>query len=136
MDIKESHDITEDVRRHFWEITRLEFIKKLICRMGSAPKTVMDIGCGDCFILKSLAESFPKSEFSGIDTALTEKMINSLNQKSGFPGNIVLERKLDLNRKNKSDLILLLDVLEHIEDETVFLQEMTYNACKNSPHGL
>ena len=124
MDIKESYDITEDVRRHFWEIARLEFIKKLIFRTVNSPKTVIDIGCGDSFVLKSLAELFPETGFAGIDSALTDEMIKTLTVQANFPSNIILDRKLDLCQENKADLILLLDVLEHIEDDKKFLCDL------------
>ena len=132
MDIKESYDITGDVRRHFWEIARLDFIRKSISRTVSAPRTVLDIGCGDCFVLKSLAESFPETGFSGIDSALTEEMIKTLTACPDFPENIVLDRELNLSRTKKADLLLLLDVLEHIKDEKSFLLNLHQLLHQNS----
>ena len=77
MDIRESRDCAEVVQRHFWEVARYEFILRLIAGNVPSPKSVMDIGCGDCFVLQSLAKQFPDSKFIGIDTALTENMIEN-----------------------------------------------------------
>lgn len=124
MDIRESYDCDGNLPRHFWEIARFEFVKKLIFKTVPSPQNVIDIGCGDCFVLQSLAELFPASEFTGIDTALTEDMIKKLTSGSNHHGNMTLCRDLKHKLAGKADLILLLDVLEHIEDEKIFLRNL------------
>lgn len=132
MDIRESSVFCKNIQRHFWEVARLKFIKNLIKRSMPTPATVIDIGCGDCFVLYSLAELFPMTKFIGIDTALTEDLIEQLTVRSDIGKNISLYRKMEHKTEDKTDLILMLDVLEHIEDEISFLDNLHSLLHKNS----
>ena len=78
MDIRETSDFSANFRRHFWEVARLKFVKNLINFSITAPDRILDIGCGDCFVLHSLANHFSGATFIGIDTALTEDMIKQI----------------------------------------------------------
>lgn len=124
MDIRETGDFTADIQRHFWETARLEFVKKLICISGKIPQTIIDIGCGDAFVLQSLAQYLPETAFTGIDTALTDEMICRINQRAVNCKNISLYRKMPERKEQNIDMILLLDVLEHIENEEDFLRSL------------
>ena len=124
MDIRETSDFSSNFRRHFWEIARFKFVRKLIDFSITAPKRMLDIGCGDCFVLHSLTNHFPNAEFIGVDTALTEDMIKAITLRNSGKQNIFLYQSLDMEMIKKVDLILLLDVLEHIENEEDFLRSL------------
>ena len=124
MDIRETSDFSADLRRHFWEIARLKFVKKLIRSSIAAPDRILDIGCGDCFVLCSLAIHFPGAAFIGIDTALTGEMIEQITCRNSGKQNIFLYPYREKEKIKKADLILLLDVLEHIENEEDFLHSL------------
>lgn len=123
MDIKENNNLATNITRHFWEIARLKIIQRIITDKIDTPQSVIDIGCGDCFVLQSLSQQYPNTHFIGIDTALTDKMIDDIN-KSTDNKKISIHRKLHTNQINKADLVLMLDVLEHIEDEENFLRSL------------
>lgn len=122
MDIRETVDFSTNIRRHFWEIARLNFIRKLIDLSVASPEQVLDIGCGDCFVLHELANHFPTSTFIGIDTALTEVMIEQISLRNSENKNIFIFKNWNKEKIKKINLILLLDVLEHIEEEETFLR--------------
>ena len=121
MDIRESRDCGDVMHRHFWEVARFEFVRKLIAENMPSPESVADIGCGDCFVLQSLAKYFPDSKFTGIDTALTENMMEKLTP---LAENVTLYRELAHIPEEKTNLLLLLDVLEHVSDEKSFLHSL------------
>lgn len=121
MDIRESRDCADVIQRHFWEVARYEFILRLIAGNVPSPEFVADIGCGDCFVLQALAKQFPDSKFIGTDTALTENMIEKLTAHSK---NMTLFREFEQIPGEKKNLLLLLDVLEHVSDEKRFLHSL------------
>ena len=89
-----------------------------------SPGSVLDIGCGDGFVLQSLAGNFPSAFFTGIDIALTDEIITQITERARDCKNISLYRQMPPQSNKKPDLILLLDVLEHIADETDFLNSL------------
>ncbi len=121
MDIRETRNLASDPRRHFWEIARLHFIKKLLLRYCREAGFLTDIGCGDCFILQSLSKILPRTRFTGIDTALTEESIAQLKQRFAGKENISLHTGSNNEAIPPADVVLLCDVLEHVENEQEFL---------------
>jgi SAM-dependent methyltransferase len=122
MDLSEAKDLPP-AHRHPWEIARLWVMRRLIqadVQLG-AGDAVIDIGCGDAFVLAHLARAFPAARFFGVDSALSDEAIQQ--RQSGLPPNVHLYRDLDalppLDRP--AALILLMDVIEHIEDDHGFL---------------
>lgn len=115
--------------RHPWELARLDVVtKKIKENIGALDnKIVFDIGCGDTFVVEELSKSFPNSHFYAIDIAFDQELIASYqNRLEGKK--IKLFSSLDeavSQLKNKTiDLILLLDVIEHIEDDVLFMKEV------------
>lgn len=127
MDICEADfNALESNSRHPWERARAIFIKSLLKKhIGESGNTVIDIGCGDCFLLNRLATTFPHISFIGIDTAISpekKEQILPLLQ----TGNISIYNKLDASIPvNKSCSVSLLDVLEHVSDDRQLLEELT-----------
>jgi hypothetical protein len=109
--------------RHPWETARLWVLRRLI--RGKVRITtgdvVLDIGCGDAFVIGELARAFPTARFVGVDSALSDDAIH--RRRRTLPSNVQLYRDLDgipaLDRP--ATLILLMDVIEHIEDDDAFL---------------
>lgn len=115
--------------RHPWEVARgevlIKIIEHIIPDIMERNITICDIGCGDAFIIDRISERIPNAEIIGIDTALTKKEIRYLNQK--YENNIRFSLTIDdafSGRSKSIDLILLLDLIEHIEGDVEFLKEL------------
>ena len=70
-------DLTEIVKfdnstRHPWELARLEVVKDrldhiLKQRDVNKPMVILDVGCGDAFVVGQLSRFFPQHQFVGFD---------------------------------------------------------------------
>jgi 2-polyprenyl-3-methyl-5-hydroxy-6-metoxy-1,4-benzoquinol methylase len=122
MDIIEHQNKTND-RRHPWELARLEVVYSFISKhlTKQSVSNILDVGCGDTFVVSELQKRMPKSNFFAIDTAFSNEMINTFHQEgiSLFQNIEDLESKIE-----KADLVLLMDVIEHIEDDKSFLMDL------------
>lgn len=121
MDLIEATDAASR-HRHPWELARLWVLRQLIARhVTLAPgSAVIDIGCGDAFVIGSLATAFPSTEFIGVDSAFTAEIVKAQQQR--LPPNVHLVQDLDaVPTSRPAALLLLMDVLEHIEDDGGFL---------------
>jgi hypothetical protein len=92
--------------RHPWEMARVAVVSKLIrrhVRLGQ-DAIVADIGCGDAFVVEQLAAEYPGTLFYAIDSASLDAIAPPLEK--------------------PVSLVLLMDVMEHIEDDTGFLASL------------
>lgn len=115
-----------EVRRHPWELARFSVVVSLLTQVIKDEKEykVLDIGCGDIFFVTKLSELFPQVKFYAIDTAFTDEMIQLMSG-SVAGRNIELFKSLDDASTvvpAPANLVLLLDVVEHIEDDLGFLR--------------
>jgi SAM-dependent methyltransferase len=123
MDLKEA-PILNKIKRHPWEYARADFVLFLVRRLlAHRPhaRMVLDVGCGDAFLTDHLAKRLPKLKFIGIDCAFSESDIRTLGNSS--PANVVLYDSLS-RVKESADIILLLDVLEHVAGEADLLRDI------------
>jgi trans-aconitate methyltransferase len=119
------------IARHPWELARFEVLASLLKPIIQNKETfnVIDIGCGDLFFIFKLSQRYPKVNFYGIDTAFNDEIISELKDITKKE-NIYLFKTLDeanLHLKKSPDLILLLDVIEHIQDDIGFLNSLSNN---------
>lgn len=125
MDLLEYRD-SENMQRHPWETARFGVMLRLLKREFSKEDlNIADIGCGDTFVVNSLAEQFPKFKFLAIDSAFTDADIDFFS-KEFSDKNINLAKSVEEipTFTSKLDIVLLMDVIEHIEDEVLFLQDI------------
>ena len=111
------------LQRHPWELARSVFFKRLILdkaldtRPGrSEPMRILDIGAGDGWFAQELINDLPETaEVTCWDINYTSDDLNE-----GLPPRVhrTTERPL-----GSFDLVLMLDVLEHIPDDDQFLAE-------------
>jgi hypothetical protein len=111
--------------RHPWETARIEVVRSLIRRHVRLDPTavVMDIGCGDTFVVERLAAEHQQARFYAIDTAFTDDLIAAYRARLNNPRILTfasLDRLAPMPEKPAS-LVLLMDVVEHIEDDRGFL---------------
>lgn len=120
MDLCEFNIETYGKPRHFWEQAKRYAITRLL---GDRRwQRSLEIGCGDCAVLTELARRRPECQFYGVDTAFTPELIEFFTTRPDFPANIALSAQIPA--KMTFDALFLFDVLEHIEDEKTFLNQL------------
>ena len=129
MDICEATSLErEKINRHPWELARIEVVKNFLTPIiAEKPNaTILDLGCGDVFVAQQLVYQYPKATFHCVDIAFTTEIISTISEPvKNLPISLYSSTQ-DLNNSisNKVDVVLLLDVIEHIEDEITFLKEL------------
>ncbi len=127
--------------RHPWELARLEVIGSLITnrvvlRPGAA---VLDIGCGDTFVVEQLATRHPDVLFYAIDPGFTGESV-ALYRAQLSVRNVVVSSSLDSavpHLDREVSLVILTDVLEHIDNDLGFLTDlMMHSTIGNGAHVL
>lgn len=112
--VERSNSITP---RHPWEVARSHFFQRLLSRLNpeSAPVQVLDVGSGDAWLAGQLVPALPeKSEITCWDINYSPE---DLAQLSGVDGLHLTTRQPDERYAG----ILMLDVIEHVEDDVDFL---------------
>ena len=128
MDVKEI-STTVGGMRHPWELARMNLIKKLLYPSLTnidAPR-LLDIGCGDGFLISELASDLDRCKAFAVDTELTDETISKLSLNNN---GIVFAREVNQCNKQWADALLLLDVIEHQKDDLMFLQHLTEQYVK------
>ncbi|MDR1757901.1 MAG: class I SAM-dependent methyltransferase [Bacteroidales bacterium] len=124
MDIKEQK--VAGKRNHPWEYARGRVVNSLVkpyLSDNDTQKLVLDVGCGDVFFLSRFHDEFPNSQLIAIDTAFDNEIIDFLKNKySHYPIDYV--KNIDEVGDKKVSVVFLLDVLEHIENASVFLKTL------------
>jgi len=139
MDLKEAQLTNYSTpKRHPWELARIDVIKQLLRDYSpfieSRETVILDVGCGDTYLIEELNKSFPKARFLAIDIAFTDEMVKAYNerfQKEKKP--IRAYKKLEEADKNldQVDAVLLLDVLEHVPDDVALLNLIQQHPAVN-----
>jgi SAM-dependent methyltransferase len=146
MDIKEwKSQALSSARRHPWERARSAVIFDLLKSVfpdRHAKIRILDFGCGDLSVARDISALYPQSEFIGIDQAYSEadliERMKTLNQDVKLTGPVGLFVTLEdaekyLCQKNAddgtttafhADVVFLLDVLEHCEDDVAVLRRI------------
>ncbi|MCR4965246.1 MAG: class I SAM-dependent methyltransferase [Bacteroidales bacterium] len=137
MDIKEvnvslSSGITGN---HPWEYARAKVVMDILKKYSpqlNRKKYVLDIGCGDLFFLNQYCKKNPSTLPVAVDTAFTGEMLQSLS-KQYQSINVSLYDQIDkVNLSgNQADIIFLMDVIEHINDDIDFLKELSKKSFVN-----
>jgi len=108
-------------KRHPWEISRLNFFKKNImnAHLNDRALKILDIGAGDGWFSREMLNILhPDSTIVCWDNNYNTETINQLSS--------ITNRRIkytSLRPQGKFDLLMLLDVLEHINDDKDFLSE-------------
>jgi SAM-dependent methyltransferase len=121
MDIKElqlAHHKPNQTR-HPWELARLELLTEWLKRSLSGPGPVLDVGCGDGFVLSSVSELFGRPGY-GVDSAWEPDLVP-------LPPQVQIVSSLDSLPPHIGEpaAVLLMDVLEHLESPGQLLSELT-----------
>ena len=114
MDLKELRDI--DGGRHPWETARLKAVKEIIAPCLFEGMRLLDVGCGDGFVARGIMSGLKRKDITAVDINLTDEQIESLGNLSED-----IRYKRGLPEEGLFDMILLLDVIEHVADDRGFL---------------
>jgi len=128
MDLLENKEINDEVARHPWELGRFEIIKKNVRQVHSkmskgSKRVLVDIGCGDAYVLRRLYGLFEFDRVVGVDVNFTDENRANLlkvNDKIEYLTHI---SQLNLDSTDQV-MILLNDVIEHVEEHVQFLEEL------------
>lgn len=120
MDLRERQGTAPPVR-HPWERARARAVERLLARarLPTAPR-VLDVGCGDGYLLSRLGEQLGAATRVGVDPALDEPTRRQLERRDPPIHTVATLGALPAHA---FDLALLLDVLEHVEDDLELLIE-------------
>ncbi len=125
MDLREAA-IAQGNARHVWETARLAVLRDLMARhlpgFGGAGDALLDIGCGDAWLLGELAAAFPAARFIGLDSALDKKTAQAINAR--LPNLQVHADAASLPAGLCYKAVLLLDVIEHVKDDAAMLASL------------
>ncbi len=99
-------------------------VKKI---MPSAQTIIMEIGCSSCFLIRDLVREFPEAIIVGADV-VKEPLFRLAETLPGVP--LIRFDLLQCPLPDQSvDLLVMLNVLEHIEDDVAALQK-AFNLLK------
>ena len=104
--------------RHPWEVARARFFRTLLKHHGTldGPRAVLDVGAGDTYLAAQLSsELAPGSRVVCFDEHYSDRHLSELAIRTP---EIVTTR---VRPTERFDLVLLLDVIEHVPDDIQFL---------------
>ncbi len=124
MDLLEYHKKTgKQFRRHPWEMARVDILLFFIRNHPVPVRHILDIGSGDAYIAACIAAEFPDARVAAIDTNYNESTIEAISQH--IPSNLSLyAQSSDASLPGKADMVVLMDVLEHVAYPEQLLDEI------------
>jgi SAM-dependent methyltransferase len=119
-------DLTEvpgaPFRRHPWEVARARFFRRVLTDAGllGRPRAVLDVGSGDGYLARTLLDGMPAgSSVLCLDANYSAEDLRRFADPPRAGLGFARERPGDA-----FDLLLLLDVIEHVPDDRAFLREL------------
>lgn len=121
MDLREASGAS--VRRHPWEVARFRFFAQTLrdAAVLANARRVLDVGSGDAWFSRGLLPLLPPG--ARIDCVDSEYDAEALAAPQ--PPGLALHRT---RPEGKYDLVVLLDVLEHVREDRAFLSELVDDA--------
>ncbi len=106
---------TWDLEDSPWKAT---LVARALRENGISPKSICDVGCGAGRVLLELRRVYPDAELFGFDIAPAAERFWAEPQSAG--AHLTVGDFLAVNRRTY-DVLLMLDVLEHLGDPRAFL---------------
>lgn len=103
---------------HFWFRARKATIAALVRQISPSPQTILDVGCGTGSVLQILKRAYPHEIIVGMD--LFSESLHYARRRTGCA--LVRADARFLPFSAQFDLIMLVDVLEHLLDDVQILR--------------
>lgn len=131
MDLSELPAQPAAVQRHPWERSRYRFFGRVLARLVQPrPSHVLDVGSGDAWLASQLlAPLSSETRFTCWDLHYAPDLMALLARSAGPHIRLTAERPTE-----RFELVLLLDVLEHVEQDAEFLKTLVRENL--APQGL
>ena len=105
-------------RRHPWELSRADFVIRRLRGKVDPGRPVVDVGCGDAFMLARVCQALGGLNGFGVDTAYRPEV-------EVTPGPRVFSSLDSLPvEAGPAGVLLLMDVLEHVEEPVDLLRDL------------
>ena len=134
MDISEFSRLKDksNYSRHPWETSRKNVLHTFLKQstITFPIERIVDIGSGDAFVIHTLVEKDLAKEYYAIDIEYTDEVIAQLKENNNNSNVIYLQNIEEYFSKFPSDvstLFLCMDVLEHLENEKIILDNLNHN---------
>lgn len=134
MDISEFSRLKDKSKysRHPWETSRKNVLHTFLkqSKINFPINRIVDIGSGDAFVIHTLVEKDLAKEYYAIDIEYTEEVIAQLKENNNNSKVIYLQNIEEYFIKFPSEdptLFLCMDVLEHLENEKIILDNLKHN---------
>ena len=97
-------------------------VARLLSKNGIQPAEICEIGCGSGAVLLSLRKHLPKTRLVGFD--ISPQVSQFWEQHAASGANIEFQRgSFDEIGERRFDVLLMLDVFEHVRDPFTFLEQ-------------
>jgi len=118
MDLREVPD--KPFQRHPWEVARRRFFQRVLREGGALeqPLRILDVGAGDAYFARTLIEAAPAQSMATCWDSAYDVFDRGL-----LPDDERL-RYCTAQPQERYDLVLLLDILEHVDDDVEFLRDI------------
>jgi hypothetical protein len=134
MDISEFSRLENknNYRRHPWETSRKNVLHTFLkqSKINFPIDRIVDIGSGDAYVIHTLVEKKMAKSYFAIDIAYTPEIIIQLKKNNSNSEVIYLQSIEEYTEKyssNEATLFLCMDVLEHLQDEKVILDNLKFS---------
>jgi len=131
MDISEFSRLNDksNYKRHPWETSRKNVLHTFLkhSKIKFPIDRIVDIGSGDAYVIHTLVDKKLAKEYYAIDTAYTTEVVTQLKANNNNSQVVYfqnLKEYLATVTEKESTLYLCMDVLEHLEDEKIILDDL------------
>jgi len=115
------------------QIFRHNLILDEIRRIGGSFETlkIMDVGCGQGDLLHKISIAFPKAELAGLELSEVgaATSLKKTPKAAIFKEDILNPSNIASQYKKWANIICCSEVLEHVDDPTFFLDQVTLYIC-------